>query len=165
MDPRGAGKRGPVEEIVALQAVHGDAIDDAVDHLWSVATGGARLRFGSGAARRSERVEVVGYAGHNRLMDGKRLPTRSGRSGDAIASFVLACESEPYFGGALQAAGSTPLLTTRTLMAPEGYLIDAVARALGSNPSMQDLRREAVSTYAQWQGLSARQAGAIFAKR
>lgn len=156
------GRAGEVEEIVVLQAIHGDAIDRAVDHLWQMATGGGRVAFQDGDRKREERVLVAGYAGHNRLMDGKALPAESG--GAPVPSFVLACKSEPYFGPSLRSAGSVPLVTTSTFMAPEGYLIDAIARGIGERLAPAELRKRAVAAYAQWQKLTPREAGSVFAR-
>lgn len=156
------GRAGNVEELVVLQAVHGDSIDRAVDHLWKMATGGGKIAFQDGDRRREERVLVAGYAGHNRLMDGKRLPAERGNA--PVPSFVLACNSEPYFGPSLRRAGSLPLVTTSSLMAPEGYLIDAIARGIGEKLDPAELRKRAVATYAKWQKLTPRQAGSVFAK-
>jgi hypothetical protein len=156
------GRAGDVEELVVLQAVHGDSIDRAVDHLWKLATGGGRIAFQDGNRRREERILVAGYAGHNRLMDGKELPAESGNA--PVPSFVLACNSEPYFGPSLRKAGSLPLVTTSSLMAPEGYLIDAIAQGIGERLSPAELRKRAVATYAKWQRLTPRQAGSVFAK-
>jgi hypothetical protein len=158
------GRAEPVEELVVLQAVHGDAIDQAVDHLWRVATEGGAVRFRDGDREREERASVVGYAGHNRLMDGKKLPEARAQ-GAPVPAFVLACKSEPYFGGALERAGSRPLVMTSTLMAPEGYLIDAIAEGIGANEGPAQLRRRAVAAYAKWQKLTPKQAGSVFAKR
>jgi hypothetical protein len=158
------GRKDPVEELVVLQAVHGDEIDKAVDHLFHVATAGARVSFDDGGRRREEAVTVAGYAGHNRLMDGKRLPAAA-QGGAPVPSFVLACNSEPYFGPALRGAGSAPLVMTRSLMAPEGYLIDAIAAGLGENLGPAELRGRAVAAYAKWQKLTPKQAGSVFAKR
>ncbi|MFT3770741.1 MAG: hypothetical protein QM820_35405 [Minicystis sp.] len=157
------GRAEDVEEIVVLQAIHGDAIDRAVDHLWQTATGGGRVTFHDGDRKRDERILVAGYAGHNRLMDGKTLPPAS--AGAPVPSFVLACKSEPYFGPSLRSAGSMPLVTTSTLMAPEGYLIDAIARGIGEKLDPAELRKRAVAAYAKWQKLTPRQAGSVFAKR
>jgi hypothetical protein len=82
-----------------------------------------------------------------------------------VPSFVLACDSEPYFGRSLRAAGSPLLVTTRALMAPEGYLVDAIAQGLGENLGPAGLRRRAVAAYAKWQKLTLAQAGGVFAKR
>jgi hypothetical protein len=161
--PRDAG--APVEELVVLQAVHGDAIDQAVDHFFHMAAEGARVAFDDGGRRREEPVTVAGYAGHNRLMDGKELPAPAAGQRAPVPSFVLACASEPYFAASLRSAGSEPLVMTRTLMAPEGYLVDAIAQGLGEGLSPRALRARAVAAYARWQKLTPRAAGSIFAAR
>ncbi|RYE92100.1 MAG: hypothetical protein EOO75_07425 [Myxococcales bacterium] len=154
-----AGKT--IEQIVVLQAFHGDAIDLAVDHFFDVATAGGKVTI-PGETPREETIHAAIYAGHNRLMDGKTLPAaRAGAHG--IASVVLACRSEPYWGPALRAAGSSVMLTTRDLMAPEGYLIEAVARSLGANASLPSLRAAAITSGTQWWRLTAAQVGWIFA--
>jgi hypothetical protein len=157
------GRDAPVEQIVAIQAIHGDAIDTAVDQLAATATSGGRLTFVDGGRPRDERIQIVGYAGHNRMMDGKTLnePVQGARS--PIPSFVLACKSEPYFSPFLTRTGSTPLVMTATLMAPEAYLIDAIARGIGENASPSSLRSSAVNAYAKWQRLTPRQASSVFA--
>ena len=135
---------------------------DDFDRFWSLATGGGRVRFHDAGALRDERVHVAGYAGHNRLMDGKKLP--AARAGNAIPSFVLACYSEAYFDRALTAAGSHPLVTTRALMAPEGYVVEAAARALGDNRPAPTIRDDTVRAYAQWQRLTFGVASTIFSR-
>ena len=159
------GLGAPVEQIVAVQAIHGDAIDTAVDHLYATATSGGRLSFVDGGKPRDERIQIVGYAGHNRLMDGKKLPAVAPGARSPVPSFVLACMSEPYFAPQLTSAGSTPLVMTATLMAPEAYLIDAIARGIGENASATELRSRAVAAYAKWQNLTPPQASSVFARR
>lgn len=152
-----------VEQIVVLDAYHGDAIDDAVEMFWIRATRGGIIHFRDGDRDRTEHVSIAGYAGHNRLMDGLRLPDISKTNGSPIPSFVLACASEQYFGAALRAAGSETLVMTRSLMAPEGYVLDAVVRAIGDHVAPVRIRASAVQAYAKWQKLSESAAGAIFA--
>jgi hypothetical protein len=159
------GRAAPVEQLVAIQAIHGDAIDTAVDHLYATAASGGRLSFLDGDRRRDERIQIVGYAGHNRMMDGKTLPAPAPGARSPIPSFVLACQSEPYFSPPLTSAGSTPLVMTATLMAPEAYLIDAIARGIGDNAPPAELRSRAVAAYAKWQKLTPRQASSVFAVR
>jgi hypothetical protein len=153
-----------VEELVVLQAVHGEAIDQAVDHWWSLATQGGSVTFQDEGRTRTARIDALGYAGHNRLMDGKTLAPARGPLAP-VPSFVLACKSEPYFAPAMERAGARPLVTTSTLRAPEGYLIDAIARGIGERLDPPALRRRAVAAYAKWQRLSARAAGSVFAKQ
>lgn len=159
------GRSEPVEQIVAVQAIHGDAIDTAVDHLYATATSGGRLSFMDGGNQRDERIQIVGYAGHNRMMDGKKLPAVAPGERSPIPSFVLACKSEPYFAPQLTSAGSTPLVMTATLMAPEAYLIDAIARGIGDNAPPSELRSRAVAAYAKWQKLTPRLASSVFVRR
>jgi hypothetical protein len=154
-----------VEELVVLQAVHGDAIDRAVDHWWRIATHGGLVRFQDGAQARTVQISSAGYAGHNRLMNGTQLPGAGGGARAPVPTFVLACKSEPYFAEALEKAGSLPLVTTSALMAPEGYLVDALAKGLGENLGPGELRQRAVAAYAKWQRLTLAQAGAVFARR
>ncbi|HEY6723743.1 MAG TPA: hypothetical protein VI197_06910, partial [Polyangiaceae bacterium] len=161
------GRSTEVEQIVVLEAVHGDQIDAAVGNFWELATSRRQLSFEDRGRRRTESVHVAGYAGHNRLMDGLRLPApptfeaEAARAG-AIPSFVLACYSDKYFTSSLQRAGSTLLVTTRALMAPEGYLIHAIALGLGQNLSVQELRSKTVQSYARWQRISEREARRTF---
>jgi hypothetical protein len=159
------GRSAPVEQLVVVQAIHGDSIDTAVDQLYATATSGGRLSFVDGGKPRDERIQIVGYAGHNRMMDGKKLPALAAGPRSPIPSFVLACMSEPYFAPQLTSAGSTPLVMTATLMAPEAYLIDAIARGIGDNTSPSELRSRAVVAYARWQKLTPRQASSVFARR
>jgi hypothetical protein len=153
--------RDRVEQLVVLDAVHGSKIDAATTGFFRRAAEGSTLIIDDGSKRRRLPVAVAGYAGHNRLMDGLRLPA-SAPSEHAVPSFVLACESGPYFGDALRTSGSSPLVTTRTFMAPEGYVVEAMARALGKDRPASELRAAVVRAYAKWQKISTKSAGRIF---
>jgi len=164
----GLSRPEPVEQIAVLEAVHGARIDDAVRRFWHTATRGGEVSFQDAGQQRTARVHVMGYAGHNRLMDGIAFPPRlpdASTPARPVPSFVLACNSEGYFTRPLSSAGSTPLVMTRTLMAPEGYVVDAVLRGLGENDSPTALRRRAIRAYAAWQRIPERQAGHVFVKR
>ena len=153
-----------VEQLVALQAAHGARIDSAVDHFWSIATGGGTVDFRDGARDRQERVHVAGYAGHNRLMDGKRLPAAPARSSSTpISLFVFACLSDRFFSTPLRAAGSLPLVTTRAFIAPEGYAVHAAVSSLGDNASLEGVRTRVVFAYAKWQRIPTPTASRLFA--
>jgi hypothetical protein len=153
------------EQIVVFQAVHGASIDRALSLFWSVATEGGRVRFHDGEMDRDEPIHVAGYAGHNRLMDaGAKLPPPPPQERSRpIPSFVVACSSEPHFGAALRNAGSDTLVMTRNLMAPEGYVLDAITKTLGENAPREDVRRRAIEAYAKWQSIGAAEASSIFA--
>jgi hypothetical protein len=158
--------RTPVEQLLVLRAVHGDEIDRAVDDFMALAEHGGYATFREQAQTHERRVlvHVVGYAGHNRLMDGKKLAQGRQNNPAATPSFVLACRSDAYFSSALRAVGSEPLVMTRDLMAPEGYVIEALVRALGDRVSESMLRARVVSAYAEWQRIPERTASLIFAR-
>lgn len=162
----GLDAAAPIEQLVVLQAVHGAHIDRALRELWTRATAGSELEIGEGEAKRRVRVHVAGYAGHNRLMDGVALPRLDANAERApVASFVLACYSDRYFTEPLERAGSTNLVSTSAFMAPEGYLIDAVARGLGDNLDERALTEQVIRTYAAWQRISVGQARWVFRAR
>ncbi len=160
------GRDAGVEVIVVLDAVRGDAIDGAVDSFYRVAERGARVTFQDGQATRTLPVDVAGYAGHNRMMDGKKPPPKleneKGRA--SIPSFVLACYSNGYFREPLAERGSRALVLTDALMAPEGYVLEAVIEGLARNESRPAIRKRVVAAYAKWQGIEEKVAGPIFAK-
>ncbi len=159
----GLRRSGSIEQIVVLDAVHGSSIDQAVLGFWGTATGGQKLTIADGDKPRELRVHVAGYVGHNRLMDGLKLPSTASPK-RALPSFVLACYSEQYFAAALRAAGSAPLVMTKQLMAPEGYVLDAVLRGIGDGLPSREIRRRTVAAYAKWSKLPMGQASWIFAK-
>lgn len=156
------GVDGKVEAVVVLQAFHGSLIHQAVNALWQGALSGSEVSFRDGERERKLPVSVVGYAGHNRLMDGLRLPPKPAAV-RPIPSFALACMSDKWFGSPLRDAGSPTLLTSRSYMAPEGYVIDAVAKALADNRSPEAIREAAVDATARWQRIRRPRADAVFA--
>jgi hypothetical protein len=156
------GVASPMEMIVVLEAIHGDEPDDAVARFFALAAGGGTVTFRDGATVRTERVHVVGYAGHNRLLDGVAGAEAAVARGAGGTSFVLACYSESSFRHRLERSGSRPVLLTRASMAPEGYLLDAVLQGLGGNESPRAVRARAVDSYVRWASLSPGEAGWIF---
>lgn len=166
---RGApfGRDHPVSVIVVLDAVHGDRIDEAVDEVFLAAERGDQVTIGEGDERRTLPVDVIGYAGHNRMMDGKEPPAplepeEGDESSSPIPSFVLACRSRQYWQAPLEARGSRPLVMTRDLMAPEGYVLEALVDGLARNEDKAAIRRRVVAAYAKWQRIEEKVAGGIF---
>jgi hypothetical protein len=152
-----------IEQVVILRAFHGAAIDRATDEFFLTAAEARQVTLQLDRAALRLPVHVAGYAGHNRLMDGHHLPNVE-RPTTSVPAFVFACRSHQYFSEALSAAGSKPLVMTRDLMAPEGYVIEAVVNGLGENLPLVALRERVVRAYAKWQRIPERVARAIFAK-
>jgi hypothetical protein len=158
------GSARDVELIVVLDAVHGAHIDDAVRRFYDAATTGGTLSLRDGKRRRV-RISAAGYAGHNRLMDGLKLPEPPTDRRAALPALVLACYSDKYFSGALERAGVTPLVTTTGFMAPEGYVVEAAVRALGEDASPAEMRAATARAYARWQRIDVHSAAWLFERR
>jgi hypothetical protein len=79
-----------------------------------------------------------------------------------VPSFVLACLSDRFFSAALGEAGSTPVVMTRAYMAPEGYVVEAAARAFGDNLPPAAIRDAVVGAYAHWQKIPTPTAARLF---
>ncbi|MEM9696342.1 MAG: hypothetical protein AAGA56_27605, partial [Myxococcota bacterium] len=137
-----------VEQLVVIDAIHGTRINRAVERFYRLATSGGSVTIDDGNKRRRLDINAVGYAGHNRLMDGMRLPTAVADPRQPVPSFVMACLSDRFFSQAMRAAGSTPIVMTRSFMAPEGYVVEAAVRALGDHRSRPEIRSAVVDAYA-----------------
>lgn len=167
-EPWGLAAGATAEVLVVLEAIHGEHIDEAVEQLYRRSARGAWVTVPGAEGPRRVRVHAMGYAGHNRVMDGIPFPPRLDplAPGEApVPAFVLACSSDRYFSAALRQVGVEPVITTRTLMAPEGYVVDAVVQGLAANEPPAAVRRRVVTTYARWQRLSLAAAGEVFAPR
>jgi hypothetical protein len=157
------GRAGKVELLVVLDAFRGDRIDGVVDTFFNEAAAGKSLKIDDDGKSRTVAVSVVGYAGHNRMMDGKKAPALDTKSGlEPIPSFVMACHSRSYFEAALTKRGSDMLLMTKQLMAPEGYVVDAIVGAVADNADKAAIKRRAIAAYAKWQKIEERVAATIF---
>lgn len=157
------GRAAPVELLVVFEAIHGDRIDDAVDRFWAIATRGSEVRFEHDGRARTVAIDVAGYAGHNRMLDGKALPSSPNDAGKGVPSFVLACYSQSTFHDALVDAGSAPLLLTSSLIAPEAYVVTGLLEALGADRPVPEVRHAAVAQYAAWHDIDYRVASGLFA--
>jgi hypothetical protein len=158
------GTSKDVEALVVLEAFAGDRIDQAVDRFHGLATRGGSVKVTEAGVARSLEVHVAGYAGHNRLLDGKKLPALGAEKRSPLPTFVLACYSEGWFAPSLRAAGSTPLFTTKALMAPEGYLIEALVSSLAARRTAREAGDSAIEAYASWQKLKRGVASAMFVR-
>ncbi|MFZ5470229.1 MAG: hypothetical protein ACOZIN_12410 [Myxococcota bacterium] len=78
---------------------------------------------------------------------------------------VLACVSQPYFGPLFKSARIPVVALTRTLMAPEAYLLEAVATAVASHGERDApaMRKSMVAAYAKYQRISEKAAATVFA--
>ncbi|MDD5124983.1 hypothetical protein [Methylovulum sp.] len=109
--------------------------------------------------------EMVVFIGHDGLMDKQnlpiigRFPKHAGHDKQAV---VLACMSDMFFAKHLHAAGSKPVVTTHSFMAPEAYVLEAVARGFANQASESELRSAAGTAYAKYQRISSKAGMSVF---
>lgn len=120
-----------------------------------VKCGGKALRAGSGAG-------LLIFAGHNGLMDFTlpREPTAADKEKRAVA--VFACQSRKYFENTLKEAGAGPLLLTTGNMAPEAYIIHALAGSWASGKRMAETQEQVAQAYDRYQKCGLKGARALF---
>jgi hypothetical protein len=109
--------------------------------------------------------EMVVFIGHDGLMDEQNQPIierfpKHARHDKQAA--VLACMSDEFFSEHLLAAGSKPVVTTFSFMAPEAYVLEAVARGFANQASEAELRSSAGIAYAKYQRISAKAGKSVF---
>lgn len=138
---------------LTLEAWDGGRIDDALASFL------ARAHAGFAG-------DLLVWAGHDRLMDIDAPAVLGPAASTSARVAVLACESERYFGPALAAAGATPVALTRTFMAPEAYLLEALAVSVARDgvDDRRHLREALIAAYAKYQRISTRGAASVFSK-
>lgn len=113
----------------------------------------------------ADKQEMVVFIGHDGLMDDEnqpiieRFPKHAEHNKQAV---VLACLSDEYFSNHLLAAGANPVVTTYSFMAPEAYVLEAVARGFANQASEDELRSLAGAAYAKYQRISTRAGRSVF---
>lgn len=135
---------------ITLRAYDGRAIERALaDYLDAVA---------------GHSADLVVWAGHDVLMD-VAAPTRA-RSERAANAAVLACDSEEHFGPVLDAIGARSVALTRSFMAPEGYLLDALLENVARHGPEErvHLRAALASAYAKYQRITPKAASTVFSR-
>nr|WP_083244124.1 hypothetical protein [Leptospira tipperaryensis] len=145
-------KKGEEKVTLQIHAYAGERIDDAlVDFL---------------NASGSSDSDLLVWVGHDRLMD--RFPPELEKQKRRFSRpvVVLACESEKYFGPVLKSLKVTQVAMTKTFMAPEAYLLEALAGTVAKSglKDKKAIRSSLVEAYAKYQRISIRAAGTVFSK-
>lgn len=138
---------------LSLHAYAGDLIDTALEDFLRAAAGGSP-------------ADLVVWAGHDRLMDREPPATLASTGTAPRPVVVLACMSEQFFGPVLRSVGARPIVLTRTMMAPEAYLLEALAASVARHGPTESrlLRTALVEAYARYQRITPRAAGSVFSK-
>jgi hypothetical protein len=94
---------------------------------------------------------VVGYAGHNHLMDDPAYAFPQPRRRTDLGFFALSCLSAPYLASHLTSAQSHALVLTLSLMYPGAFTIDGLIQGLAEAAPQAAVFDRAVQLYAKYQ--------------
>lgn len=100
-------------------------------------------------------ADLIVYVGHNGLMDFSvetkpaAMEQRKGRQ-----AAVFACKSQSYFSKPLKDSGIAPVLLTTQFMAPEAYVVHALANGWARSDSPATIRRHVAAAYSLHQKLA-----------
>lgn len=153
---RRAGVKGPFEVYLVALAWRGAAIARATDAFICQVLGERtllELRLAGGQTLRAGGAgHLVGYAGHDHLMDRLRpypfpRPTRKA----PLGFFALACHTASYFGAGLRAPAARALLMTRSLMYPGAFTIAGLLQGIARGEAQQEVFRRGAAAYARYQ--------------
>ncbi|MBP7450756.1 MAG: hypothetical protein KA817_12030 [Flavobacteriales bacterium] len=121
-----------------------------------VSVGGRAIAVGGGA-------DLIGYVGHDGLMDfplDGRYPAQDGRKRETL---ILACISKRYFAPHVRNTGASPLLWTTGLMAPEAYTLKAALHGWVLHEPGEAIRERAAQAYNTYQKCGITGARRLFA--
>lgn len=105
---------------------------------------GTRLDIGAAS-------HVIGYAGHNHLMDVTRYSWPPWRRKTPVGYFALACMTAPYLGPHLSGHSARGILLTRTLMYPGAFTVYGLVQGLAAGAGQRGVFRRGADAYARYQ--------------
>lgn len=101
---------------------------------------------------------LLGYIGHDGLMDFQLTETFKNSDGKKRDIIILACYSKSYFSSHLKSALVNPLVWSTGLMAPEAYTIHDATTGYTNNENNESIRSRAALAYSTYQKCSLRAA-------
>ena len=108
-------------------------------------------------------ADMIAYVGHDGLMNFnlpnpvKQQDTKTRR----VA--ILCCKSQQFFKPIIRDSGAKPLLITKSLMAPEAYVLEAAAQSFIRKENIAQAAERASKAYAKYQKISLSAARTVFA--
>ncbi len=151
------------------EAYDGARMTDALRMFYRAAAGAAKrellLPGPDGKARRYGLLggaDLICFVGHNGLMDATVQPPEQRARKRPEGAVVLACKSDAYFRRPLDGLGCPLLVSTRGLMAPEAYTLDALVREWADGGDEAAMRLAAAKAYAKYQRCSSAAARRLF---
>lgn len=169
-------------DYLIADAYAGKYIRQSIDDLFSFASGQRKVavEYKEGELSGGADADLLVFMGHNGLMDFSldtypvavsgdnnflQLPPKSSPilyDGKKREVAVFSCHSERYFKELLSQSGATPLVLTRDFMAPEGYILAALADSWVKNEKPEQIREKVAAAYQQYQKCGLKAARRMF---
>lgn len=151
--------------IVVGLAYRGSRIGDANDALVRqvMQQQGDSLRLADGAViDYGGKGHVVGYAGHNHLLDVSSYSFPKVTRTRPVGFFAMSCWSALYLAKKLKHSHSHALLLSLTKMYPGPFVIHGLVRGIAAGESQHRIWERGVKMYARYQRTSARRIRGAF---
>ncbi|MBL7950925.1 MAG: hypothetical protein JNM62_04340 [Flavobacteriales bacterium] len=138
---------------LVADAYDGRNIREATEDLLRYASGAApeRITVNGTVIDAGGAAQLVGYVGHDGLMDFALENTFPAQDHAARRTIILACISKRYYAPHVKATGASPLVWTTGLMAPEAYTLKAALNGWVAHESDARIRERAAAAYDTYQ--------------
>jgi hypothetical protein len=151
---RRLGVEKPFEVLLVAIAYRGKRIREATDAFVRevAAERGGELRLRDGRSLEiGGRGHVVGYLGHNHLMEAwdYRFPASSRKA--PLGYFALSCLNAPYLARPLRSRATRALLVTQSLMFPGPFVVEGLLAGLAAGAPQREVYARGVELYARHQ--------------
>ncbi|MDL2317069.1 hypothetical protein LJC59_08365 [Desulfovibrio sp. OttesenSCG-928-A18] len=150
---------------LVADAYRGSAIKQCLQDFLQALSGGMPLELRLDGARieAGSNAGLICYVGHNGLMEFSLppLPLAPGLQGRGAA--IFACQSKYYFSEHMREAKAEAVILSNGNMAPEAYVLNALALAWARGENARDMREAVAKAYHTYQKCGLNAARRLFA--
>jgi hypothetical protein len=147
---------------LVADAYRGRNIQNAIEDFLSFTNGfdpqalhNSKQAFGGGS-------DMLVFLGHDGLMD-FRLPVTTHTKLSAPKSVaILCCKSKKFFEPHIRPSAAKPILWTKSLMAPEAYVLEASIQSFERQESSAEAIQRAARAYSKYQNCSLKAVRSVF---
>lgn len=147
-------KHKKTSSVVILEAYAGDQLKLSLNSFFELA---------GGSAKGKDEPSLVIFSGHNGLMDYPWKIFGGVKVVKAKKVAILACQSKTYFKPSFSGTGVTPVIVTKTNMAPEGYILEELLDGYFTHNTNEEIKLRVAKAYAKYQKISLKAALTVFA--
>ncbi len=150
--------------LVVADAWRGDKMKDCVEEYLQVIAGlkQERILLDGRGVEISGSSDLIVLNGHNGLMDYPEIKKVRNFGHRRNETAIIGCISYEYFKDYLKQAKAYPLLTTKGLMAPEGYVLSGLLDAWATQQDASIIKSTVAISYNKYQKCGMKGANWLF---